>query len=145
MKNERRYQLAQDSVPVFTGYSSPDIQPAFREWILQTPGIYLLLRSEDLIIDLVNTALLIDWHRDVSIVGQPFGIVFPELRGQRLLTTIRAVFDTGIAVYRHPEQLLTRRDGIDAFFLLPIRLPPGMPARWHAMGSECPWIRSKRG
>ncbi|WP_129714836.1 PAS domain-containing protein [Pedobacter sp. SYP-B3415] len=67
----------------------------FRRLVEQAPVAIMVLRGEDLLIEIANGPMLAILHRDDSIVGRPILEGMPELRGEPAVELLFEVFRTG--------------------------------------------------
>ena len=83
----------------------------YRELIYSSPSMTALYRGEEMIIEVVNDAMLEAWDKDRDVVGKSLFSVLPEIREQGFLEMVRKVFETGEPhrSYELPVSLL--RDG----------------------------------
>lgn len=70
-------------------------QTDFRRLVAQAPVAILVLRGEDLIIDLVNAPMLDILDKDSSIAGRPLLAGMPELKGEPAVELLFEIFQTG--------------------------------------------------
>ena len=76
---------------------------ALRRMLLQIPGIVVVLRGPDLVVELINAAG-VDWLAGRTIkLREPLARAFPELEDQALLSLLGDVFVRGVT-YRSGEQ-----------------------------------------
>lgn len=85
-------------------------QQEFNDLIRQAPFAIGLYRTEEIIIDIANDALLQMWSKDASIIGQSIHDALPELQGQPFESILKQVYQTGIA-YETSEQRAELFDG----------------------------------
>ena len=76
--------------------------------LMNAPGLFVLLRGEDFVIELVNHACLRAWGRDETITGKPLLEALPELRDQAFPALLGEVRRTGVA--RGEKAALARLD-----------------------------------
>lgn len=67
----------------------------FKRLVAQAPVAIMVLRGNDMMIDLANQAMLEILNKDSSIIGQPLLSSLPELRGSLVLDLLIDVFNTG--------------------------------------------------
>ncbi|WP_234733894.1 ATP-binding protein [Tellurirhabdus bombi] len=82
-----------------------------RNLVKQAPVAMLLVKGDNLLIELANQALLDLLSHDERIIGQPLETAMPELLGNPLLERSRQVFKTGEAYYGWGEEVPTSRSG----------------------------------
>ncbi len=70
-------------------------QTDFKRLVAQAPVAILVLRGEDMIIDLVNAPMLEIIDRDDSVIGRPLLEALPELADEPLVKRLYEVFETG--------------------------------------------------
>lgn len=75
----------------------------FRNVLVQSPSIFMLLKGPDMLITFVNEPLLASWGKTSDIVGNKLLEVLPELKGQNFPKILQEVYDTG-EVYNGKEE-----------------------------------------
>jgi len=75
----------------------------FRNVLVQSPSIFMLLKGPDMLITFVNEPLLASWGKTSDIVGNKLLEVLPELKGQNFPKILQEVYDTG-EVYNGDEE-----------------------------------------
>lgn len=70
-------------------------QTDFKRLVAQAPVAILVLRGEDLVVDLVNGPMLDILDKDNSIIGLPLLAGMPELKGQPAVELLFEIFNTG--------------------------------------------------
>ena len=86
-------------------------QTDFKRLVAQAPVAILVLRGEDMIIDLINTQMLEIIGRDSSIIGHPLLDELPELKNEHVAKMLLEVFETGKESDGHEVQVQLMRDG----------------------------------
>ncbi len=83
-----------------------DIEKQHRVF-MQAPLAMLILKGDDLVIELANQASLEILHKDVEVIGKPLSDVLPELREQGHILNLQKVLTTGTVyeAYEHPLEL----------------------------------------
>lgn len=66
-----------------------------RELIQSSPSMIALYKGEDMIIEVVNEAMLKAWGKGKDVVGRSFFNVLPEIREQGFEEMIKKVFESG--------------------------------------------------
>lgn len=84
----------------------------FRAMLEQAPVAMLLLRGEDLVLDMANDAMLEMMGRDASVIGKPMLEFMPELEGQKVLEIMKNVYYTGEPHHIHNAPVTIVKDGI---------------------------------
>lgn len=84
----------------------------FRNILIQSPGIFLLLKGRDMVISFVNQPLLDSWGRTMDIVGKPLLEVLPELTDQPFPKLLQQVYTTGEPQYGSEEKAVLIKDGL---------------------------------
>ncbi|RYU95254.1 ATP-binding protein [Emticicia agri] len=83
----------------------------FRNVLVQSPSIFLLLKGPDMVITFVNEPLLASWGKTSDIVGNKLLEVLPELRGQNFPILLQEVYETGEVRYGNEEKASIIKDG----------------------------------
>jgi signal transduction histidine kinase len=92
------------------------LETIFRE----SPAAICVLRGAELCIELANPVILQAWGKSDAIIGQPFAVGVPEIRGQGFIELLQGVRETGVPY--HGKEALARldrgRDGVlqDLYF-----------------------------
>ena len=64
----------------------------FRNILEQTPEPMLVLKGEDLVLEVANEPLFRTWHMDESVIGKPLLECLPELKGQGIVEMMLDVY-----------------------------------------------------
>lgn len=90
----------------------------FRNVLLQSPSIFVILEGADMIITFVNEPLLTSWGRTAEIVGKPLLEALPEIKDQPFPGLLREVYNTGTVYNGKEEKAVIVRNGIpfDAYY-----------------------------
>jgi PAS domain S-box-containing protein len=80
----------------------------FRAMLEQAPVAMLMLRGDNLVLEMANEAMLEMMGRDASVIGKPMLEFMPELEGQEVLDIMRRVYRTGVPhhIYDSPVTLV---------------------------------------
>lgn len=73
-----------------------DSESRLRSMIEQTPCPTLILKGDDLIIEQINTHMLLMIGRGEEVIGMPLIAVLPELEGQYVWEQVQNVYNKGI-------------------------------------------------
>ncbi|WP_316795132.1 PAS domain-containing protein [Pedobacter agri] len=84
----------------------------FRTMIEQSPVAMSSLKGEEMIIEVVNDAVLEIWGKERSIVGLPLALALPELDGQDFLDILANVYQTGTPFYGKELKASLSKNGI---------------------------------
>ncbi|MBD1394475.1 PAS domain-containing protein [Mucilaginibacter glaciei] len=71
-------------------------QNIFKTLIEESPSPVGLYVGPNLVIQLVNKAILKVWDRDASVIGKTFIEALPEMEGQPFVDILKGVYNTGI-------------------------------------------------
>ena len=87
------------------------------EFIRSSPWPILILKGEDLIIEILNSAMLKVLQKSDSIIGQPLAKAVPELQGTHAMHWLQEVYLTGVAyeAFQQPNSV-PREDGKKEFY-----------------------------
>ncbi|WP_336515470.1 PAS domain S-box protein [Pollutibacter soli] len=112
-----------------------------RELLMESPGIFLMLRGHDQVIEFANKSMLQTINRKADIIGRPLLEVVPELRGQVFEKLLVKTFETGEPQHGTEEKAMFFRSGEHAenwftYVLQPIFDTKGNVAGIMAMGFE---------
>ncbi|MDB5128564.1 PAS domain-containing protein, partial [Mucilaginibacter sp.] len=77
----------------------------FKTIIDESPSPVGLYVGPDIVITLVNDAILKVWDKDISIIGKTFRQALPELEGQPFFDILDEVYATGIAYEAYGERV----------------------------------------
>jgi PAS domain S-box-containing protein len=64
----------------------------FRNILDQTPEPMIVLKGEDMVVDVANEPLLRTWRADKSVIGKPLLECLPEVRGQGIMEMLLDVY-----------------------------------------------------
>ena len=81
----------------------------FRNVVEQAPNMIAIYKGEDLIVEVANDALLRLWQLGPGDINRPFEEIFPEMKEQGFVDSIRRVFNTGIPVYGYQAPAIFKR------------------------------------
>ena len=70
----------------------------FRNVLLQSPSIFLILKGPELVIDFVNEPLLRSWNKNWDIVGKTLDEALPEIKNQPFPKLLKQDVDLGAFV-----------------------------------------------
>ncbi|HYE55211.1 MAG TPA: ATP-binding protein [Chitinophagaceae bacterium] len=84
----------------------------FRSVLLQSPGIFLILRGPEFTIDFANQSLLDSWQRSWDIVGKPLLEALPEIKDQPFPMLLQTVYNTGVPHYGRSEKAVIIKNGL---------------------------------
>ncbi|MDY0906801.1 ATP-binding protein [Pedobacter sp. CFBP9032] len=68
----------------------------FKSFIKKAPIAIGILSGRELTIEVANDMLLSVWSKQKSVIGMPFAVAMPELKGEAILAVLDDVFTTGI-------------------------------------------------
>ncbi|HVF80896.1 MAG TPA: PAS domain-containing protein [Flavisolibacter sp.] len=71
----------------------------FRNIVEQSTDPILILKGEDLVLDVANEALLTLWNVGIEALGKPFLDILPEMKDQGFYDLLLDVFHNGISHY----------------------------------------------
>jgi PAS domain S-box-containing protein len=83
----------------------------FRNVLVQSPSIFLLLKGPEMIISFANEPLLTSWGKTRDIIGNKLLEVLPELRDQAFPKLLHQVYKTGEVYYGNEEKAQIIKDG----------------------------------
>jgi PAS domain S-box-containing protein len=83
----------------------------FRNVLVQSPSIFMLLKGPDMLITFANEPLLNSWGRTKDIIGNKLLEVLPELRDQDFPRLLQQVYETGEVYYGNEEKARIIKDG----------------------------------
>lgn len=84
----------------------------FKNVLLQSPSIFLILEGPDMIITFVNEPLLTSWGRTAEIVGMPLLKVLPELKDQPFANQLKEVYTKGRTWNGREQKAVLLEDGV---------------------------------
>jgi signal transduction histidine kinase/ActR/RegA family two-component response regulator len=84
----------------------------FKNVLLQSPSIFLILEGPDMVITFCNDPLLTSWGKTKEIVGKPLLEVLPELEGQPFPSQLREVYATGKTCNGKEEKAVLVKEGM---------------------------------
>jgi PAS domain S-box-containing protein len=84
----------------------------FKNVLLQSPCIFVILEGPDMIITFVNEPVLTSWGRTGEIVGKPLLEALPELKGQPFPGLLREVYTRGTVYNGKEEKAVVIRNGM---------------------------------
>ncbi|WP_460994715.1 ATP-binding response regulator [Spirosoma harenae] len=82
-----------------------------RTLVQQAPVAMLLVKGEDLVIELINQTMLDLIHREADVLGKPLLEAMPELKGQAFINRCLQVYQTGLADQGWSVPIPVQRDG----------------------------------
>ena len=90
----------------------------FKNVLLQSPSIFLILKGRQLTINFANEPLLVSWGKTIDIIGKPLFEVLPELKGQPFPSLLQNVLETGETHYGTEEKavLIVNGEPIDKYY-----------------------------
>ncbi|HTL07497.1 MAG TPA: ATP-binding protein [Chitinophagaceae bacterium] len=91
------------------------IEEAERKWrnlLLQAPGIFVVLRGRDMVIDFVNPPLLLSWNKTMDLLGKKLFEALPELQGQPMEHLLTRVYETGEVYHGKEEKIAIIKNGL---------------------------------
>src|ERR1700712_5846738 len=74
------------------GVPDPDLRSALD----QSPGFFLILKGQHLIIQFANKGFLQAWNVSAAVVGQALTVALPRFSGTVILKIIKEVMATGL-------------------------------------------------
>lgn len=84
----------------------------FRNVLLQSPSIFLILKGPELVIDFVNEPLLRSWNKNWDIVGKTLDEALPEIKNQPFPKLLKQVYDTAETYSGKEEKAVILKDGV---------------------------------
>lgn len=84
----------------------------FKNVLLQSPSIFMILESADMRISFVNEPLLKSWNKDWSIVGKTLLEVLPELKDQPFPKLLNQVYTSGVELNGKEEKAVLINNGV---------------------------------
>ncbi|MDB5196637.1 MAG: hypothetical protein JWP88_1008 [Flaviaesturariibacter sp.] len=102
----------------------------FRNLVEQSPDPILILKGEELVLDVANTPLLKLWNVTESAIGKPFLEILPEMKEQGFHDLLLSVYRQGQTHYGYEHPVYFHRGGEKAlhyfnFVYQPYREPNG--------------------
>lgn len=76
----------------------------FRNVLIQSPSIFVLLKGVDMVITFANEPLLVSWGKTKDIIGKKLLDVLPEIRDQAFPKLLQRVYETGKVYYGNEEK-----------------------------------------
>lgn len=89
-----------------------ETEQKFRNVLMNSPGIFLILNGPEMVIDFGNDRLFQSWQRSRDIVGRPLLEVLPELTDQPFLKLLQQVMSTGEPYYGLEEKAVLLENGV---------------------------------
>ncbi len=89
-----------------------DSEKQFRNVLLGSPSIFVILQGREMRITFCNEPLLVSWGKTLDIVGKTLLEVLPELIDQPFPKFLDDVFITGKPYYGSEEKAVIIKDGI---------------------------------
>jgi PAS domain S-box-containing protein len=83
----------------------------FRNIVEQSTEPILILKGEDLVMDVANKALLDLWNIGAESLGKPFLNILPEMKVQGFYDLLLDVFHNGVTHYGHETPAYFKRPG----------------------------------
>ena len=83
----------------------------FRSFVISSPtpiGIYI---GREMVVQIVNDAILEAWGKDASVIGKTFREALPELEGQPFFQLLDDVYTTGITYQATEDRVDLRHNG----------------------------------
>jgi PAS domain S-box-containing protein len=113
----------------------------FKDVLLQSPSIFVILEGPAMMITFVNEPLLNSWGRTADIVGKPLLEALPELKDQRFPRLLKEVYEKGQPRYGKEERAVVVRDGVPTdvyynFVYQPIFHPDGTTSGITVMAND---------
>jgi PAS domain S-box-containing protein len=84
----------------------------FKDVLLQSPSIFVILQGPDMIITFVNEPLLTSWGRTRDIVGKALLEALPEIKDQPFPNLLREAYKTGRTYNGKEEKAVIIRNGV---------------------------------
>ncbi|HEY0059336.1 MAG TPA: PAS domain-containing protein, partial [Flavisolibacter sp.] len=86
----------------------------FRNVVQQASDPILILKGEEMVLEVANAALFQLWRVDESAIGKTFLEILPEMKGQGFLELLQNVYHTGEAFHGHEvPAVFQRADGTE--------------------------------
>ncbi|MFD0792915.1 PAS domain S-box protein [Mucilaginibacter litoreus] len=95
----------------YNQFGSADNENIFRTLVEESPSPVGLYIGPQLIISLVNKAILKVWDKDESVLGKTFGEALPEMQDQPFIGILQNVYKTGIPYEAYAEKVFLFVDG----------------------------------
>ena len=83
----------------------------FRNVLLQSPGLFVILKGPEMVIDFVNESVLHSWGRTTDIVGKTILEALPEIKDQAFPRLLAEVYKTGENCFGKEEKAVIIKDG----------------------------------
>ena len=83
----------------------------FRNVLLQSPGLFVILKGPEMVIDFVNESLLRSWGRTNDIIGKTLLEALPEIKDQAFPELLAEVYKTGEIYFGKEEKTVIIKDG----------------------------------
>ena len=83
----------------------------FRNVLLQSPGLFVILKGPEMLIDFVNESVLHSWGRTKDIVGKTILEALPEIKDQAFPRLLAEVYKTGKNYFGKEEKAVIIKDG----------------------------------
>ena len=95
-----------------------DSERQFKNVLLQSPSIFLILKGQEMTITFANEPLLVSWGKKVDIIGKTLMEILPELNDQLFPRLLKRVLDTGETIYGTEEKavLLVNGEPVDKYY-----------------------------
>ncbi|TKK69922.1 PAS domain S-box protein [Ilyomonas limi] len=85
--------------------ATEESEQRFRNLVMQSPVAMGFFKGQDLIVDMVNEAMLKMWQRtDAEVMGRRLVDIFPELKDQPFPALLNQVYETG-KIYKDDEAI----------------------------------------
>lgn len=114
--NEQLLHTQESLENMIIGLAESDAR--FQSLVKQAPIAITVLKTENLLIDIVNNKMLEIWGKDSDVQGQPLAIAMPELQGQPFLTILQDVIKTGKPYFGYESHAFIIRNGerVEGYF-----------------------------
>lgn len=84
----------------------------FREVLLRSPNIFLIMSGPEMRITFANEPLFRSWAKGPEIIGKPLLEVLPEIKDQPFPKLLEHVYTTGEVYYGKEEKAVLVKDGV---------------------------------
>jgi PAS domain S-box-containing protein len=90
----------------------------FKNVLLQSPAIFLMLRGPEMTITFANEPLLVSWGRTSDIIGKPLLSALPEIADQPFPQLLRKVYTTGEPFFGKEQKAVIIKNGapVDTYY-----------------------------
>lgn len=118
-----------------------DSEKQFRQVLMGSPGIFLILHGREMRITFANDPLLTSWGKTRDILGKTFLEVLPEMADQPFPQLLDKVFTTGKAHFGNEEKAVIIKEDVPRevyynYMYQPIQEPDGPVTGVNVMATD---------